>query len=231
MIEKPKKLQDFKEWPGDSAEFLAKLFEVKELWERRFDRAVPYRNGEWFTLGTPLYLDLLAPEGWDGYKAKCEYFNEVLNDNFSKLLSQVSGCFPFPNRAAFLSDHYPYVSLPGFHIFPGYKTFGMFFGKPHQDLQWGVLPKLPDFPFKETEMRDHFSFTYVLKVPHLGASLLLYDGIDTEEFEYEEGVLYIHSGQQKHAIAPFKTPVLPIDYRITMQGHGFTTNGQTYLYW
>jgi hypothetical protein len=227
MIEYPAK-HSFQLSRKFAANYLRVLFDRKELWERRFDRNIPYRNGDWYTIGVALYLDLFSKEQYPEYLKKVIYFNRILEEHFFLLLDEMRLAL----GSNFLTDVYPSVGLPGFHIFPGFETFSKFFGKIHQDLQWQVLTKLPEFPFKESDMTDHFSFTYVLKAPYLGASLLLVeDGKPYYTFEYEENTLYTHSGQQTHAIAPFKDPVLPGDYRITLQGHGFTANDKKYIYW
>lgn len=219
--------------PEVCASFLRKLFDRKDLWERRLDRKVTYRTGEWFTLGSPLYLDLLSEATYFDYLQKVIYFNSVLAQHWPELYVSFLDFFPEPKSTDYLSKTYPSISLPGFHIFPGFETFSQFFGKPHFDHQWKTLPKLPQFPFSEGMMTDHFSFTLVLRAPYLGASILLFEDEKSggETFEYQVGQCYIHTGQKKHAIAAFKEPVLPGDFRITFQGHGFKAHGKTYLYW
>jgi hypothetical protein len=213
----------------DCAVILKNIFHNKDLWESRRDRSVSYRNGEWFTIGTPIYLDLLSPSAYPTYLKKVMYFNKVLENTCFSLLCRIEDAF----GAKHLRSVYPKISLPGFHIFPGFETFNYEFGKPHKDLQWTVLHSLPDFPFSEGMMRDHFSFTLVLKAPYLGARLNLHneEGLIFETFHYTERMLYTHSGKQTHSIAPFKHPVLPGDFRITFQGHGFTVGKDKYLYW
>lgn len=212
------------------AYLLKKIFDNKELWERRTDRTVGYRNGEWFTMGAPLYLDLPSKEVYSDYLKKVEYFNHVFQIKFHELFEGFKHFFP--ESSEYLAESYSGISLPGFHLFPPFETFAHFFGKKHRDLQWKSLPLLPDFPFKEEDMTEHFSFTYVLKAPFTGASMYLWDKDGTRStFEYEENRCYTHDGTQEHAIAPFENPILPGDWRITFQGHGFKANNIKYLYW
>jgi hypothetical protein len=212
-----------------TADTLKEIFECEELWEARGGRGQDYRNGKWYTLGTPLYMDLLSPDDWFKYAAKVEYFNEILY-SFRNVFGLIFDKLPGGNDFKILADYYKQISRPGFHIFGSDKSLNYSFGRAHQDLQWKVLPKLPNFPFSEGQMRDHFSFTWVLRLPFMKGGLLWGETLE-HELVYEESWIYIHSGQTKHMIAPYKPPILKGDYRITMQGHGFTVADTTYLYW
>lgn len=214
---------------NDSALILDSVFKNKSLWEKRDDRGEgTYRNAEWFTIGTPLYLDGFLPE--KDFTKKVSYHNDVLHRTFNFALSQFLNILEknFPTKIIFLSNLFP-VSLPGFHIFPPCASFFHYFGKPHRDLQWQGLFRAVNFPFRLEDVSAHLSITLPLMLPYQGGGML--DGEREEFFQYERNVMYVHDGQSIHSIASFDYPVLPTDYRITMQAHGFTIKDTTYIYW
>jgi hypothetical protein len=216
--------------PHDNNVVLKYLFDTRELWEARRDRAPSYKNGEWYTFGASMYLDLQKESDWENYCRKVEYFNSVLNQHFRnfykmlllKLTEKTGGKFEMAEY------FYPHFGYPGFHIFPPHLSLTEFFGRKHQDLQWKAFEKMPDFP--KTEVTDHFSGTYCIKIPPLGPHFIYDEKLDTK-LTYNERALYLHSGQFDHAIAPLKNPVTQFDWRITLQFHGFRANGVNYIYW
>lgn len=200
------------------------LFENEPLWEKRPERTA-YRNSPFYTVGAPIYLDLNSEADYPNYTQKVAYFNNVTSA-FTSEMGEIFLAVDWNFRL--LSG----VSKPGFHIFPPHPTSQYFFGKFHEDRQWGVFPKLPEIPndwLSSLTAESHFSFTYVLKLPQAGGGL--YIGDKNNYYPYEQNALYVHSGQFLHAIAPTPGPVLPCDWRITLQGHGFKLDGNTYLYW
>lgn len=222
---------------------LAKLFQCQPLWEERTERAVKYRNARWFTLGTPLYLDLPSKESYAAYREKTEYFNRILTTTFFDFTLEVGVAV----ATALGKSHVPLsammpVSYPGFHIFPPHETMGHFFGKWHQDLQYRVLPKMPGWPFDQLlgsandiivdEKLETYSFTMMLQMPYGGAALDCRETAGIQwTHEYELGALVIHHGRFDHAIAPFRSPVLPFDWRISIQGHAILHEDTVYTYW
>ena len=195
------------------------------MWDERRERT-SYRNGPFYTLGTPMYLDFGTPE----YPGKVAYFNAVLMEHFQKYFFKI-GSHLDPAQILNLDRH----SIPGFHIFPPHKTGSYFFGRMHEDIQWKNFNFEKGWDGQQSAEKitqnaeDQFSFTYVVKLPTAGGGL--YVGPHREYYPYEENALYIHSGQFLHAIAPTPGPMLPFDYRITLQGHGFIKDGVRYLYW
>lgn len=220
---------------GYLAQILRALFDRQALWEDRSSTRPPYRNGSWYTLGASIYLDLTEASQLDSFTSKTLYFNGILRNTlgmfYRDFLHELKVTHNLP--WVFLADKYPLAPLPGFHIFPPEETLQMPFGKTHQDLQWEALWQMPGFtPPKEVE---HFTFTLPLVMPYQGGGMLIPSAVgdDMDFFFYEEGNLYVHSGQFPHQVLPIKGPVIPLDWRITFQGHGYTdlATKTSYLYW
>jgi len=214
----------------DSSVLLKNIFDIEPLWENRQDlesRKLKYRNGDWYTIGTPSYLDLNYSEiNIQAYAEKVKYFNGVLFDLYSEYVIDLPASLGLTNAVP-LCFLYPLASMFGIHLFPSRQGAQYFLGKIHQDLQWELLFKLPDFPFKKEDVSKHFSFTIPLLLPYMGGGL----NLERERYEYAERALYYHDTGIAHAIAEFKEPILPSDWRITLQGHGFTVGANSYLYW
>lgn len=209
------------------AKTLLVLFSNESLWEKRANRnSGSYRSAEWYTVGAAVYLDHAMPD--EELSLKTNYFNDVILELFpeyiDKILHTLSDSINLSCKL--LKTAFP-IGVPGFHIFKPHASFSKMFGRFHEDLQWKELSFCGGFPFQREDMSKPFSFTHVLQLPFLGGGLLTGDGF----FEYKEGDMYIHSGEFKHAIAPFPNPVLPIDWRITLQGHGFVVGDMAYVYW
>jgi len=168
-----------------------------------------------------MYLDLQKVTDYPSYFEKQKFFNAVLARNFFEFMTTIA------NKFGGGWDVLDGFSNPGFHIFPPHKTGSYFFGRMHEDIQW------MNFKALETgwdlTAESQFSFTYVLRLPQAGGGLFVSN--EGNYYPYEENALYIHSGQFLHAIAPTPGPMLPYDYRITLQGHGFHAGGKSYLYW
>lgn len=221
------------------AAMLRMLFDRRALWENRQDRTLPYRNGNWFTLGASMYLDLKSQDTFPAYVQKLDYFNRVLGQVFKDFHLSFQRvfrdrCILGPDsRLIMLADIYPYASYPGFHIFAPEETLQMPFAKDHVDKQWEAFAHMPGFPFPLAELK-HFSFTLPLALPYQGGGMAIpseFEGEPDHAYMYLEGNLYKHSGQFRHLVLPFKGPVTPLDWRITYQGHGFYHNDTAYLYW
>lgn len=239
-------MEELKEFPdflnrAESASLLRVLFDRRHFWEAREERKVNYRNGDWYTLGTSLYLDLKSEKQFPEYVNKTAYWKRIMREPFfrgpldifrKKLSAQVFRGIKDVD-VQFLADvpGLP-VGYPGFHIFPGFENLVAFFGRKHKDLQWEQLFKIPQVQgfFEGKEVGSHFSLTLPLLLPFLGGGLLRGEKLDNFT-EYKQGSLYLHSGQEDHAIAPFSSPVLPCDWRITLQCHGFVVGNIVYLYW
>lgn len=230
--------------PSECATLLVKLFSLKDLWEdRRGPRTPNYRNGHWYTLGASIYMDW--PEGprnedsLPAFAQKTDYFNSVLKVHFAsfyKSFAQRLGLEFFGHEydVQYLGNTYDLAPLPAFHIFPPEETFISPFGKVHRDLQWQQLIALPGFRFDPEKIHDsHFTFTLPLALPYQGGGMLMPGETDKLDrfFMYEEGNLYVHSGQFPHMVLPLKAPVTMLDWRITFQGHGFIDDKTIYLYW
>lgn len=213
----------------ESALILDKLFKAKALWELRPARSqTPYRDSTWYTLGTPLYLDgFMTPEL---FYPKVTYMNDLLTNIFNSELLHFMEILEkkLQTKVEFLANVFS-CSLPGFHIFPSNPSLFYFFGNLHRDLQWEGLFKSVNFPFRLEDVSEHLSFTLPLMLPYQGGGLII--GNQTAKLNYEVNTLYIHNGAFTHAIAPYGYPVLPTDHRITLQAHGFTVKGTTYIYW
>lgn len=213
----------------DNNVMLARLFDRRPLWEVRKDRVPSYKNTEWYTLGASLYLDLTKKEDWPAFCEKVEYFNKVLLaefDNFWRLLLYRLGS-ETAEKYNFAWKLYPHFAMPGFHIFPPHLAATEFFGKKHQDLQWQMFSQMPDFAL---ETAEHFSGTYALTLPKQGPHFLFGEDLEVGQ-TYKERAMYLHSGQFTHAIAPLVRPITELDWRITLQFHGFKHNDINYLYW
>lgn len=235
------------------AQILRELFDRRKLWEDRSLSGRPvYRNGQWFTLGASVYMDLATGEGPEEHRRevfhaklpafgqKTQYFNYLLRSVFPgfyvDFLTQIQSRLP-GSEVKYLCDEFALAPMPGFHIFPPEETLQAPFGKVHEDIQWQDLWKLPKMPFILNKGVTHFTFTLPLVMPYQGGGMLIPKSTEakmpTEFFFYEEGNLYIHSGQFPHQVLPLRGPVTPLDWRITFQGHGFTIpeTNKTYLYW
>lgn len=205
------------------------LWDRRVLWESREDRKVNYRNGQWFTLGSTLYLDLKDESGFVDYQTKVDYFNQILESDFGGMLDEVKSRLKkhFGIDVKFLSEVFKPAGLPGFHIFGPEETNQVFFGKVHQDKQWEALLQMPNFPFPKLFDCEVWSFTIPLVLPFLGGGMN-YGG---EVVSYSEGDCYMHDGLTDHSIAPYVWPVLPMDWRVSIQAHGIEHQGCLYLYW
>lgn len=223
---------------SDCAFFIQNLFDRRALWEDRSKTAPTYRNGKWYTIGASVYMDLNRPEDLAPFLQRANYFNVVMQQNFKELL--VEFLDRLNGTVSKESDHtYQYLynvyrlgPLPGFHIFPPEETLQAPFGKIHRDLQWEALFQIPDFPFELKDVTNHFTFTLPLVLPYQGGGMFIPDEEDKDKlYQYQEGALYIHSGQFDHQVCCLLPPVTPLDWRITFQGHGFTIGNESYLYW
>lgn len=65
---------------AESAALLKNLFDRRQIWEARKERRVSYRNGDWYTLGSSLYLDLKSEQQYGEYVEKSLYWQSMLND-------------------------------------------------------------------------------------------------------------------------------------------------------
>jgi hypothetical protein len=224
---------------SECACLLRKIFDRRALWENRATRKVPYRNGNWYTLGATLYLDLPSAEFIPQYQEKIAYFNAIFMNSFYPELDlirktmEISWAF---KEVLFLPHHFGLSSFPGFHIFAPEETLEVPFAHAHTDIQWQALFNLPGFNFKLDKKASypHFTFTLPLAIPTQGAGMLIpaVEGSPpTEPYMYDVGTLYFHSGQFPHVVMPLQHPVNPMDWRITLQGHGFMSGGKAYLYW
>lgn len=188
-------------------------------------------------------MDLTTPSQLPSFVQKTAYFNVILQQNFAEFYTQFldklntqGAAIPGPTEPQFkfLNEVYRHAPLPGFHIFPPEETLQANFGKIHQDHQWEMLFSMPDFPFELKDVQ-HFTFTLPLVTAYQGSGMQIFKSKehDTEDETvlYKEGALYLHSGQFPHLVLPLIPPVTPLDWRITFQGHGFTVDKQSYLYW
>lgn len=212
-----------------SVQILKTVFDLKEIWYLRTQRAPQYKNAKFYTLGSALYLDLLKPEEWKEFCDKVEYFNSLIRQHFmSDLQSLVARLGNYTGeKFAFLNDMYPAIGLPGFHIFEPHLALTAAFNNPHRDHQWMAFTKMPGF---DLPMKNHFTATYALQIPKLGPHFLYGEGLE-KDYYYTEGTMYIHSGDFIHSVSPLSQPMTPLDWRITLQFHGFESNGINYIYW
>lgn len=239
MINKISEARDFFS-RHDCAFFIQQLFDRRALWEDRTRSAnVPqYRNGKYYTLGSSIYMDLNSEAQLPAFVQKTAYFNVILQQNFAEFYTQFLDRLNAPlmePQYQFLNAAYRHAPLPGFHIFPPEETLQANFGKIHRDLQWEQLFQMPDFPFDLADKPQHFTFTLPLVCAYQGSGMQVFESKEhdtvNETVEYKEGALYLHSGQFPHLVLPLAPPVTPMDWRITFQGHGFTIDKQSYLYW
>lgn len=223
---------------AELAFYIQCLFDRRRLWEDRSKHGVPpYRNGNWFTLGASVYMDLTKKEDLGPFVQKTTYFNVVLQQAFPEFfiefLERINQTVDSTDHSyKYLNQVYRYAPYPGFHIFPPEETLQAPFGKVHTDLQWEALFQMPDFPFDVKDVQ-HFTFTLPLVMPYQGGGMFLPDEPDDKDklYNYKEGSLYVHSGQFPHQVRCLVPPVTPLDWRITFQGHGFTIGNVSYLYW
>lgn len=221
----------------ERAFIIQNLFRNKSLWDNRAIVKVPYRNGAWFTLGTSLYLDLNSVEQFTPYQHKAAYFNRIMRNCFSIELYQIKEKIHrlyFPdNEIKYLSDEFPHIGFPGFSIMPPEETFQAPFAMVHKDERWKAFEVMPDFPFPYKEIHGHFSFTIPLAIPVAGGGMNIAREGNKElvPLMYDVGKCYLHSGLFLHQVREFQHPVTPLDWRITIQGHGFAYNDIVYLYW
>jgi hypothetical protein len=128
------------------------------------------------------------------------------------------------------------VGLPSFHVFD-HKSAGMV-GHPHIDEPFTRLD------LGDLKWHSPFSFTVAIDIPDGGAGGDFwwdYTDEDIEKYlengdlpeptfeEYELGKLYLHDGKTPHRIAN-PEPIKEGQHRITLQGHGLTTDNGAVVY-
>lgn len=210
------------------------LFNMRGVWDNRGATKVPYRNGSWYTVGSSLYLDLLSESQLPAYLAKVQYFNQIMRQSFAQDLFSIRASIKrlyFPGQEVeHLADYYKGAGYPGFSIMPPEETFAAEFAVFHKDERWKTFTHMGDFPFKGFE--NHFSFTIPLALPIQGGGMnLVHEELGVQPYYYDVGFCYLHSGAFLHQVMSFPSPVTPLDWRITIQGHGFTYKNTVYLYW
>jgi hypothetical protein len=98
----------------------------------------------------------------------------------------------------------------------------------HKDIQFKDV-----FPKEKCTKENLTSFTLSLRLPEgdnpSGMNIWPNGKKEKKEFiEYEEGYIAVHSGLTTHQAVIGSCLKRP---RITLQGHGFTSKGETLLYW
>ena len=199
--------------------WVEKIDSLKDYWTKR--------SSVQYTLGLASYMDC-------GLETRDYYNPNKLSNNNQILLSAFSGLYK--KLIAFLSRElktnvklHADAAHPGFHIYPPSlawtdQTFNL--SAVHKDIQFKDV-----FPNERCTKENLFSFTLSLRLPEMNSGLNIWPNGKNKEMEfltYKEGYIAMHSGLTTHQAVMGSCLNRP---RITLQGHGFTKEGQTLLYW
>jgi hypothetical protein len=221
------------------AEFVARLDAQRDTWL--------HRGPGFATFGVAAYLDILcsdAPE--QRYYQRRDEWNARLSRTFAELLELVR-----ERLEGLLHAHCRFdgsVALPGFHIFEGQGICTQDWPSMHFDLQYRHM-RWP-VPIRRD---DAISFTLPLTVPELGAALDTWDLTEADmdrmhrlgrqtnmqilaqtkpvyQHTYQPGVMAVQLRPIMHRISAIVKAGVN-DRRITLQGHGVSTESGWILYW
>lgn len=211
---------------------------LRQFWLQQ-DSTLPF-----YSLGTASYFHDPINKPVAQYYSLVKRFNHLLWQNFGWLYQKLADILASKLSAPIC---YPeHLALPGFHIFLAHKYFEQLEPPVHRDLQYRMHKWEP---IKGVDYTQAISFTLAVKLPQGGAGMniwnLHHDEVDLISpaeieslvqsrkkffFPYELGKFVLHSGHFVHQIAP-GNDIHSDDERITLQGHGFLTEGAWHLYW
>lgn len=202
-------------------EIVDAIYDLEEFWIKR--------SSVQHTLGLAAYMDC-------GLQTR-DYFNPTKLHNNNVLLTT---CFNdlYDQLIFFLGDLlgtrvylYDKAACPGFHIYPPsmlWTKSSFNLSAIHKDIQFKDV-----FPEEKCTKENLTSFTLSLRLPEgenpSGMNIWPNGKKEKKEFiEYKEGHIAVHSGLTTHQAVIGSCLKRP---RITLQGHGFTSKGETLLYW
>ena len=198
---------------------------VKEL------SAYHVNRGNFWTLGAATYQDdVLA------YPAIANAFNPIISAYFGKYFNYVKDALhiAFDTEIGMFAKD---VGLPSFHIFN--HEVGATKGHIHTDEPYERID-LSAFKWDAP-----FSFTIAVELPKNGGGIDFWWNHSGEELErlnalgsipepsylpYQLGKMYLHSGKHPHRIANPEPHMGEGEWRITLQGHGITTDDSIAIY-
>ena len=205
--------------PNECDEVVDKIYELEKYWIKR--------SPVQYTLGLAAYMDC-------GLETR-DYFNTTKLENNNVLLK---ACFNhlYDQVIFFLGDLlgtrvclYDKAAYPGFHIYPPSSIWsGVNLAAIHKDIQFKDV-----FPEEKCTKQNLTTFTLSLKLPEeespSGVNFWPNGKKEKKEFiRYQEGHIAVHNGLTTHQAVIGSCLKRP---RMTLQGHGFTSKGETLLYW
>jgi len=192
---------------------LEKIFDTVLLLRDEWDKRAP--NMEFYTLGKAAYLDGNTKAYYEGF----EMLNPILMDHLAFMYDGLAEML----SAIFRERVYGHsnVALPGFHVFPSDPQFLSMYGAWHVDLPHQIL---------SLGESDTQAYTVAIKLPTGGGGMDMKINGKEEYVEYEEGKMYLHSGEDVHRISCYKEYV-PDEYRVTLQGHIVRDRGELITFW
>ena len=206
---------------NECEEIVKEIYELEKYWTKR--------SSVQYTLGLASYMDC-GLETRDYFNpTKLHKNNELLQARFSDLYEQLT--FFLGDLLGTRAYLYDKSAHPGFHIYPpstlwAGETFNL--AAIHKDIQFKDV-----FPQEKCTKQNLTSFTLSLRLPEeqSGSGMNIWPNGKKEKKEfikYKEGYIAVHSGLTTHQAVIGSCLKRP---RITLQGHGFTTGGETLLYW
>lgn len=224
--------------PSECQRACSLIQHLRQFWLKQ-DASLPF-----YSLGTASYFHDPTSNPIEQYNSLIKCYSPLLWQNFSWLYQKLADTLASQLSAPIC---YPeHLALPGFHIFLAHKYFEQLNPPIHRDLQYRMHQWETT---KATDYTETISFTLAIKLPQAGAGMniwdLHHDEVDLMSpaeieslvqsqkkyfFSYELGKLVLHSGHFIHQIASAKN-IQKDDERITLQGHGFLTQGTWNLYW
>lgn len=199
-------------------------------------------DASFVTYGLPAYQ---SDHGGAEYRAEARRCSPRLLSAMPQLYKEVVRCLEalFRRPVRFHSE----LAVPGFHHFaPGaLETFHG--GNIHSDLSYSRVP----WEFQREIPMAHWSVLAVVDAPDGGACLDFYDefanpathyfpsgaGFEAKEpasrLVLKRGTLAIFNGYQLHRIGPCEpvTGDKVVRPRVTLQGHLYCMDGESYFYW
>lgn len=207
--------------PEECEKIVKEIYDLEKYWIKR--------SPVQYTLGLASYMDC-GLETKDYFNAtKIHNNNTLLNARFSHLYDQLT--FFLGDLLGTRAYLYDKAAYPGFHIYPPSSLWSgsLNLAAIHKDIQFkDVVPE------EKCTKQNLTSFTLSLRLPDgednpSGMNIWPNGRKEKKEFiKYKEGHIAVHSGLTTHQAVIGSTLKRP---RVTLQGHGFTSKGETLLYW
>ena len=205
--------------PEECEKIVKEVYDLEKYWTKR--------SPVQYTLGLAAYMDCGLETGDYFNAVKLHNNNALLKARFSHLYDQLTFFLAdLLGTRVYLHDK---AAHPGFHIYPPSSLWsGINLAAIHKDIQFKDV-----FPEEKCTKQNLTSFTLSLCLPEgdelSGMNIWPNGKKEKKEFiRYSEGNIVIHSGLTTHQAVIGSTLKRP---RITLQGHAFTSKGETLLYW